>query len=78
MSNEDIYDLSSNSCSSKARELKSLLSTGGRGGRMEKMISNDWDFFHKSSCDVTECVDEKSECKTSNVDDNIIINVNIL
>ena len=78
MSNEDISELSSNSCSSKARELKSLLSTGGRGGRMEKMISNDWDLFHKSSFDVTEGVDEKSEFETFIVDDNIIINIHDL
>ena len=38
MSTEDISEVSSNSCSSKARELKSLMSTGGRGGRMEKIL----------------------------------------
>ena len=78
MSNEDISELSSNSCSSKARELKSLLSTGGPGGRMEKMISNDWDCFHKYSFDITKGVGIKSECETFNVDDNIIININNL
>ena len=78
MSSEDISELSSNSCSSKTRELKSLLSTGSRGGRMEKMISNNQDFFNKSSFDVTEGVDEKSEYETFNVDDNIIINIDNL
>ena len=38
---------------------------------MEKMISTDWGFFNESSFDVTEGVDEKSECETFHVDDNI-------
>ena len=78
MSNEDISELSSNSCSNKARELKSLLSTGGCGGRMEKIMSDDWDFFSKSPFDCTKGVDVKSECQTFNVDDNIVININNL
>ena len=75
MSNEDISDLSSSSCSSKARELKSLLTTGGSGGRIEKIMTDEWNFFHQPSLDITEGVDGKSECKTFNDDDNIIINI---
>ena len=42
------------------------------------MISNDWDFFNTSSSDLTDDVDERNECETFNVDDNIIININNL
>ena len=76
MSNEDMSDLSSSSCSNRSKELKALLSEGGRGGRVEKKVHDDRDFINKIAIDEFENADEKSESETFNVDDDIIINVN--
>ena len=38
-------DLSSSSYSSRSKELKALLSEGGCGGRVEKKVYGDQDFF---------------------------------
>ena len=78
MSNEDMSDLSSSSCSIRSKELKALLSEGGHGGRVEKNVCDDWDFVNKVAIDESENGDEKSESETFNVDDNIIINVDKL
>ena len=71
MCNEDMSDLSSSSCSNRSKELKALLSEGGRGGRVEKRLG----FMNKVAIDKSENGDEKSESETFDVDDNIIINV---
>jgi len=73
MNNKDISDLSSKPSSTRCRELKSLLYTGGCGGRMKENICYDMDFVNKS-----EELDEKNEGKGYNIDDNIIINISNL
>ena len=54
MSNKDMSDLSSSSYSSRSKEFKALLSEGGRGGRAEKKVCDDWDFINKVTIDEYE------------------------
>ena len=55
-------DFSFSSCSSRfkeSKELKALLSEGGRGKRVEKKVRDDWDFINRFPINESENGDEK-------------------
>ena len=77
MNREDLLDLSSNSFSSKSKELKNLFAAGGHGGRIQQNDFDGWKVFGKNSVNKNDDKrDERSEENTFDVDDNVIININ--